>query len=141
MIFKQINESYFLFREWNWHLLIKFLSLVIEFYIGFINFLLSYYNRSQKCIESVLVAQSCLTVCNPTVCSPLDSSVHGISQARILEWVAIPFSRGSSQPRDQTQVSCIGGEFLAIWATGKPPKWIFFNALKTLNTFKYNLTQ
>ena len=127
--------------EWNWNLLIKFLSLVIEFYIGFINFLLSYYNRSQKCIESVLVTQSCLTVCDPTVCSPLGSSVHGISQARMLEWVAIPFSRGSSQPRDQTQVSCIAGEFLAIWATGKPPKWIFINALKTLNTFKYSLTQ
>ena len=44
----------------------------------------------------VLVAQSCLTLCNPTNCSPLDSSVHGIIQARILEWVTIPFSGGSS---------------------------------------------
>ena len=47
-------------------------------------------------------AQSCLMLCNPMVCSPTGSSVHGISQARILEWVAMPFSRGSSQPRDQT---------------------------------------
>ena len=49
------------------------------------------------------VTQSC-----PTLCDPVDS-VHGILQARILEWVTISFSRGSSQPRDQTQVSHIGG--------------------------------
>ena len=49
------------------------------------------------------VAQSCPTLCDPTYCSPPGSSVHGILQARILEWVAISFSRGSSQPRDQTQ--------------------------------------
>ena len=48
-------------------------------------------------------------------CSLPGSSVHGILQARILEWVAIPFSRGSSQPRDQTQVSCIVGRFFTIW--------------------------
>ena len=48
---------------------------------------------------------------------PPDSSVHGILQARILEWVAIPFSRGSSQPRDRTQVSHIAGRFFTIWAT------------------------
>ena len=47
------------------------------------------------------------TLCDPMDCSPPGSSVHGILQARILEWVAIPFSRGSSTPRDQTQVSCI----------------------------------
>ena len=45
--------------------------------------------------------------CNPMDCSPTGSSIHGISQARILEWVAIPFSRGSSQPRDWTHVSCV----------------------------------
>ena len=50
-------------------------------------------------------AQSCLTLCDPTDCSPPGSSVHGILQARILQWVAVPFSRASSQPRDQTQVS------------------------------------
>ena len=53
-------------------------------------------------------------------CSPPGSSVHEILQARILEWVAIPFSRGSSQPRDQTQVSCIAGRFFTIWPPGKP---------------------
>ena len=59
----------------------------------------------------VLVAQSCLTLCDPTDCSPADSSVHGILQARILEWGAIPFSRGSSQPRDRTHISLIAGRF------------------------------
>ena len=57
----------------------------------------------------MLVAQSCLTLCNSMDCSLLDFSVHGILQARILEWVAIPFSGGSSQPRNQTWVSCIAG--------------------------------
>ena len=52
------------------------------------------------------VAQSCLTLCDP-----MDSTVHRILQARILEWVAFPFSRGSSQPRDRSQVSHIAGEF------------------------------
>ena len=55
----------------------------------------------------VLVAQSFPTLCDPTDCSPPVSSVHGILQARTLEWITIPFSRGSSWPRDQTQVSCI----------------------------------
>ena len=54
-----------------------------------------------------LVAKSCPTLCNPMDYSPPGSSVHGIFQARILEWVAISFSRGSSWPRDQTCVSCI----------------------------------
>ena len=65
----------------------------------------------------VLVAQSCRILCHPMDCSPPGSSVYGILQARILEWVAIPFSLGSSQPRDQTWVSCIAGRFLTIWAT------------------------
>jgi len=55
------------------------------------------------------VAQSCPTLCDPVDCSPPGSSVHGILQARILEWVAISFYRGSSQSRDRTQVSHIAG--------------------------------
>ena len=55
------------------------------------------------------VAQSCLTLCNPMDCSLPGSSVHGIFQARVLEWVAISFSKGSFLPRDRTQVSCIVG--------------------------------
>ena len=67
----------------------------------------------------VLVAQSCLTLCDPMDYSLLGFSVHGILQARILEWIAIPFSRGTSQPRDRTLVSCITGRFFTVWATGK----------------------
>ena len=63
------------------------------------------------------VIQSCLTLCDPMDCRSPDSSVHGILQARILEWVAIPFSRGSSQPRDRTQVSCTAGRFFPTGAT------------------------
>ena len=66
----------------------------------------------------VLVAQSCLTLCDPMDCGPPGSSVHGILQARILGWVAISFSRGSSQFRHQTGVSCIAGRFF----TSEPPR-------------------
>ena len=67
----------------------------------------------------VNVAQSCLTLCDPLNCSLPSSSVDGILQARILEWVAVPFSRGFSQPRDETQVSCIAGRFLPTEPPGK----------------------
>ena len=63
------------------------------------------------------VAQSCLTLCDPIDCGPPGSSVHGILQARILEWVAISFSRKSSRPREQTQVSRISDRRLNLWAT------------------------
>ena len=63
---------------------------------------------------------TCLNLFDPMDCNPPGSSVHGILQARILEWVAIPFSRGSSQPRDWTQVSCIAGRFFTVWAAWKP---------------------
>ena len=62
-------------------------------------------------------AQSCLTLCDPVDCSLPGSSLHGILQARVLEWVAISFSRGSSQPRDWTQVSRIPGRRFNLWAT------------------------
>ena len=60
-------------------------------------------------MQLVKVAQWCLTLCDP-----VDYTVHGILQARILDWVAFPFSRGSSQLRDQTQVSRTAGEFFTI---------------------------
>ena len=62
----------------------------------------------------VLVAQLCLILCDPMDCSLPGSSVHGILQARILESIFIPFSRGSSQPRNQTQVSHTGSGFFTI---------------------------
>ena len=63
-----------------------------------------------------LVGQLCPTPCDPMDCSPPGYSVHGILQARILEWVAMPSSRGSSQPRAWTQVSRIASGFFTIWA-------------------------
>ena len=63
----------------------------------------------------VKVAQWYLTLCDTMGCT-----VHGILQARIMEWVAVPFSRGSSQPRDQTQVSRIAGRFFTSEPQGKP---------------------
>ena len=63
------------------------------------------------------ITQLCLTLCDPPDGSLPGSSVHGILQARILAWVAVPFSRGSSQLRDWTQVSRIAGGFFTIWAT------------------------
>ena len=65
----------------------------------------------------VKVTQLC-----PTLGNSMDYTVHGILQARILEWVAFPFSRGSSQPRDRTQVSCIAGRFFTSWATREAPR-------------------
>ena len=65
----------------------------------------------------LLVARSCLTFCGPMDYSPPGSSVHGILQARILEWGATPFSRGSSRPRDWTWDSWIAGRFFTVWAT------------------------
>ena len=67
--------------------------------------------------ELWLVAQSFLALCDPMDCSLLGSSVHGILQARILEWVAMPSSRGFSQPRDRICVSCHGRWILYHWAT------------------------
>ena len=64
------------------------------------------HNGSIFNVSEVKVAQLCLTLWDP-----MDSTVHGILQARILEWVAFPFSRGSSQPRNRTQVSRIAGGF------------------------------
>ena len=69
----------------------------------------------------VLVTQSCLTLCDPVGCSPPGSSVPGILQARTLEWVTIPFSRGSSRPKDQTHVACIAGRCFTIWAIREGP--------------------
>ena len=74
------------------------------------------------CACASLVARLCLTLCDAKDCSPPGSSVHGILQARTLGWVAIPFSRGPSQPRDWTQVSFIVGRFFTIWATREAHK-------------------
>ena len=69
--------------------------------------------------ECVCVCVDVAQLC-PTLCDPMDSTVHGILQARVLEWVAVPFSRVSSHPRDWTQISRIAGRFFTSWATGNP---------------------
>ena len=77
-------------------------------------------SRGGKEVRSAMkvkVAQSCLTLFDPMDCSPPGSSVHGTVQAGVLEWVAVPFSRGSSQSRDWIEVSCIAGSFSVNWAT------------------------
>ena len=88
----------------------------IKFKTGLLSGCISQHSNYKNTV--VILVQSCPTLCDPMDCSPPGSSVHGIFQARILEWVATSFSRGSSWPRDETHVSvssvsCIG-------------KWIFF---------------
>ena len=73
-------------------------------------------------IYDIEVTQSCLTLCHPMDCGLPDSSVHGIFQARVLEWVAISFCRGFFRPRDWTQVSCIADRPFTIWVTREAPK-------------------
>ena len=83
-------------------------------------FLLGKFHR-QRSLEGYSpwseVAQSCPTLCDPMDSSPPGSTVHGIFQARILEWATISFSRGSSQPRDQTQVSSLQTDTFTVWTT------------------------
>ena len=92
----------------------------------------------------VLVTQSCLTLCDPMDCSPPGSFVHGILQARMLKWVAISFSRGSSWPRGWTQVSCIAGRLFTDWATRELFYWkklIFNSKPSTSNRWVQSLLQ
>ena len=72
-----------------------------------------------------LCSQSSLTLCDPVNCSPSGSSIYGILQTRILEWIAISYSRGSSWPRDWTCVSCIGGRFFTTWPPEKPHLYLY----------------
>ena len=76
---------------------------------------------------AVLVTQLWPTLWDPVNCSPLGSSVHGLLQAGILEWVAMPSSRGSSQPRNHTRLSCIAGGFFTSWATQEAPCQVWEN--------------
>ena len=88
----------------------------------FLHFFLSICSLSQNIASSTIMgvhAQLCPTLCNPVDCSPSGSSVLGIFQARILEGVAAASSKGSSQPRDRTLVSCIGRWIFYHWATSE----------------------
>ena len=97
----------FLPSDWN-HLKIPLENMYLE------------KHKSRTCMCSV--AQSCPTLCDPMVSSPSGSSVPGISQARVLERVALSFSRGSSRPRDWICVSCVGRPILYHCATWKAPR-------------------
>ena len=98
-------------------------SLIMNIWVSF--FFLSIAFVSHIIFDMVvLFAQSCLTLCNPIDCSLQGPSVHRILQARILEWVAISFSRESSWPRDWIWVSCIAGRFFTIWATRETPTFL-----------------
>ena len=100
---------------WIWVIILpSTLSLISAFVPSFSVFRMTV-NCSWSCESEV--AQSCPTLCDPVDCSPPGSSVHGILQPRILEWVAISFSRGYSRPRDRTQLSCMAGRCFYLWAT------------------------
>ena len=96
------------------------------------------------------VVQSCLTFCDTMDCSLSGFSIHGIFQARVLKWVAISFSSGSSWPRDQTRVSCMAGRRFTLWAAREAPgiydivSAFIFKALKLdeiLFAGSYSITQ
>ena len=99
---------------WNWRLYLKQSRWCWSEHWWSISVTL----RADQPSESVSeVAQSCPTLCDPMDCSLPGSPVHGILQAIVMEWIAISFSRGSSQPRDRTQVSHIVDRCFTVWAT------------------------
>jgi len=81
-----------------------------------------YFSPTSNMKVKVLVPQWCLTLCHPVDCSPPGSSVHGILQARILEWVAIS-NQGISPTQGSNCISCIAGRFLTIWVTREAQRW------------------
>ena len=95
--------------------------------------------RLFPCLKWSEVVQSYPTLCDPMDCSLPGSSVHGIFQARVLEWVAISFSRGSAQPRVQTQVSHTTGRRFTIWATREAPRFPCFDVWAIVNSATLNI--
>ena len=110
-----VESAFYVHQGWK---LTPTLSILFQ-----IQKVICYRLRSGLCV----CVQSCPTLCNPIDYSLPDSSVHGILQARTLEWVAISSSRGSSWPRDRTQIPCIAGRRFTLWATReaeKLNKWV-----------------
>ena len=107
----------------------------------------TWYSISSACLQAFLcvcVSQSCLILCNPMDHSPPVSCIHGTLQGRILEWVAIPFSRGSSQPRDRTQVTYTAGRFYTVWATRENclqrlPAWCCWSLPRAVSDISWRL--
>ena len=114
-------------HEWYdllWNEPVRSLYHVYIWYVYICNIhrsIYSTYNFKQFSLNNSLnkseVTQLCPTLCNPVDCSLPGSSVHGIFQAIVLEWIVISFSRGSSRPKDRTQVSCIVDRRFTAWAT------------------------
>ena len=88
------------------------------------------------CVCVCMHTQSCLTLCDHMSCSLPSSSVHGIFQARILEWVAISFSRGSLQPRDRTCISCIAGRLFTAEPQGKGCIILYRSFYHSMSSFR-----
>ena len=92
--------------------------------VHYFTYFLLHFCPMESTVVVVFVTQSCPTLCDTMDFSWPCSSVNGIFQARILDWVAIPFSRQCSQPRDWTQVSCMANRFFTIWITRDRYIWI-----------------
>ena len=110
VVFIKFSLVYWICQLW------KALCYKLPFFWRFVKFPFYFY---LLCCCSFLVAKSCPTLCDPMDCSPPGSSVHGILQARTLEWVAIFFSKGSSRSRDRTLIFCLAGGFFTIEPSGK----------------------
>ena len=115
--------------ELNWEIRVYSLSYCL---CGAQQIFIKYFIFCVFCVSD----SACLILCDTINCSLPHSSIHGVLQARILEWIAMPFSRGSSWPRDQTQVSCIADRFFTTWAQGKPvPIWTAFLPFEVPNYY------
>ena len=112
----------FLFYFELYHYLFEFNISSLFFF-----FLSEWFWLSFLKIPVCLVIQLCLTLCETMDFSLPGSFVHGILQARLLEWVAVPFSIGSSWPRDWTQVSCFWRRFFTVWSQGN--SWFWLNSI------------
>ena len=102
-------------RQTQWPVIFKSIKVIK------VEEILRNFSRLMETKSKKVKSLSRVQLCNPVDCSPPGSSIHGIFQAKVLEWVAISFSRGSSWPRNQTEVSCIAGRCFTIWATREAP--------------------
>ena len=116
------SSSIFSLLQTSWNVWVYCFCFLVHFWLSnsLCRQLVPTVHRSSALCCRVLFAHSCPTLCNPMDYNPPGSSVYGIFQTRVLECVAMPFSRGSSQPRDQTRVSYSAGGFFTTEPPGKP---------------------
>ena len=134
--FRTVLLSQNIVLKWKWKDPLTKLNAIFKSFSAHISLILSNHTTDSSVSQCHLqspcgcsVAQPCLTLCDPIDCSPPGSSVHGILQARILECVAMPSSRGSFLPRDQTCVSCPASGFFTHWVTGEAHQSPYENPL------------